>query len=781
MTETSLTNILDIFSQLIICNPIYCVIEANTCEKSKLLYNMLQYVQKHNLANNIFCFDINQNTIHNPKCKNAIIIHIIKELIDTRYNLNKLTILEYDPAFDFDIGLLSSDNITITTAPIIHYFDHRIMGITLDSTIFKNLANSLVNNMRSGIEKNIYDIVATIQKPIRLTSPRTKFSFNAIYDNISECSHYQIATINSIHKKMSDLFYINHSLDNLLHQYGSDTPNTHQFLKNIITCYRDIHCCRSLVSGHQLVAIRNILKQRKISIRNIMYLDHGLSKYVNKKDLLDTLKKYDLDKFYANLDDQRSVDVINEIFYPIEDLEHACCIIIPSYCNITTYRQTLDSIYDQTYQHYRILYIDDRSDNNEIDEIKKYIDQCDQNYRTIVVLQETRQRQCAGRYIGYHMAYDDEIVLFVDGDDRMARAREALSVMHIISALYHEQEIVATYGGHDEIQHDNVLSGTVIKGNEQFPIQVIKKKNYRHYKIITGHLRTGYAKLFKSIDLLDLLDWNDKFYHIMTDYAETMPVLEMATPDIQANIMQNHPHKNFSPINRVLYHYNVNNSIKYPTAYSRRNEHDNYYKQYRIDAHKKIRSCNRYPYLLKKNNNHDNVKIIILSNGYPVVIKLISLKYFISDYLMSNNNKATNTSEHKYAIIQNNQYVDMNKEINKEINIDGMIDVMENYGLDALVDTKYIVNGNGSASNIFDEPKLSDKFLFLTGKIINHNPVSVASSKLKVILSKHIDMKTIINKYNYIVIRTLGSRNRNINHGIDGYELDHIVTIGLLF
>ena len=120
--------------------------------------------------------------------------------------------------------------------------------------------------------------------------------------------------------------------------------------------------------------------------------------------------------------------------------------------------------------------------------------------RTIILSQCIRQRQCAGRYIAYHMAYDDEIVLFLDGDDKFYTN----NVMNIINDMYNSKQIVSTYGSH-YYQIENMIEEQ-LRCCQEFPNDIIENKAYRYYKFISGHLRTGYTKLFKSIKLEHLLD-----------------------------------------------------------------------------------------------------------------------------------------------------------------------------------------------------------------------------------------------------------------------------------
>jgi glycosyltransferase involved in cell wall biosynthesis len=350
---------------------------------------------------------------------------------------------------------------------------------------------------------------------------------------------------------------------------------------------------------------------------------------------------------FKQLDSVKEIDIVDEILRPIETInnnhEHPVIVIIPSYNNRHVFKKTLSSVFDQIYTNYRVVFIDDCSDNvdatnkiAEVDEVNNFVIANNQNSRTIIMSQFQRQRQCAGRYIGYHMAYDDEIVMLVDGDDQLYDN----NVMKTVSDVYTNKYVASTYGSYvnsviDPVKNPFYKLTTQLYGATEFPVSTISNKSYRHHKYISAHLRTGFAKLFKNIKLSDLLDTNDKFYHIMTDVAEMMPVLEMCTLDIKQNDVKQNDVKNndvsiivdmpktqlkyFDVIKQPLYLYNTDNSIKYTTSYVRRDEVGNeYYKKYRIDALKKIQSLRCYDFFLKQERK--NVRDDIQKNNYYVNI-----------------------------------------------------------------------------------------------------------------------------------------------------------------
>jgi len=473
-------------------------------------------------------------------------------------------------------------------------------------------------------------------------------------------SSKQIFTIESIFRGLTNQFIIDETIDQIKNQ-----PDGSSKLKNIIEHYLIKYNISSVLTKSDLESVDAILKQSNISLRQLVYLKNNLSEYINKDTLIDIFKgariNEGLIKIYDKLNDQKKINLIDELFNPIETIsqQHPLVVIIPSYNNKNTFKKTLKSVFCQNYHNYRIIFIDDRSDCNEINLVESFISDHAYLMKTIIVSQIVRQRQAAGRYIGYHMSYDDEIVLFLDGDDRLYDQ----DVMKTISSTYMNNNIVATYGSFVDLFNNKIHS--TIKGGEEFPAEVIDNKNYRYYRYISCHLRTGFARLFKNIKLSDLLDKNSQFYHIMTDFAEMIPVHEMATvdtDDTNDTKNDNNKIKYFDVIKKPLYIYNKDNSLKYLTSYARQNESDNeYYKQYRIDATERIRSLKKYKFILKKRNKSKPT----FSDPSPLV------EYYSN--------------------------------------------IMINYNLDVL-----IISGSDNNQKLLDD-FCTDNFVYLSGKIVNHN------------------------------------------------------------
>jgi len=202
----------------------------------------------------------------------------------------------------------------------------------------------------------------------------------------------------------------------------------------------------------------------------------------------------------------------------IEDKNKFFCIIITSYNNEEWVKLNLDSVINQTYPHWRILYYNDNSNDKTLEKVQNYIRENSLENKINIINSKIRNYQGYGRWLSYQQCDDDEICVFLDGDDWLADN----FVLQKLNHLYLEKNYMVTYGGYNVFYKNKI---TKIK-TEEFPLDIIQKKAYRKYQWISFHLRTGIAKLFKSIPLEHLQDKNGEYIKCVTDWAEMFWVLE---------------------------------------------------------------------------------------------------------------------------------------------------------------------------------------------------------------------------------------------------------------
>lgn len=212
------------------------------------------------------------------------------------------------------------------------------------------------------------------------------------------------------------------------------------------------------------------------------------------------------------------------------------------------YKKNLTSIFEQTYPYYRIIYIDDFSQDNTGDAVASFIKQIHQEHKVTLIKNNKSEGQLYGRYHAAHMCKDSEILVMLDGDDWLPHK----NVLSKLNEVYVNNDAWMTYGQFQEYcEHcDYVDSPTYYAITKNCKHKNIKCMSLPSTKIITsnlwrnflqskeakvkgttewvfGHLRTFYAALFKKIKKEDLQK-NNMFFQKQTDIAETIPCAEMA-------------------------------------------------------------------------------------------------------------------------------------------------------------------------------------------------------------------------------------------------------------
>ncbi len=212
-------------------------------------------------------------------------------------------------------------------------------------------------------------------------------------------------------------------------------------------------------------------------------------------------------------------------------------IIIASYKNKNWYKRNLNSVFNQHYGNYRVIYIDDCSPDATGKLVEEYIDTLQKNDRVLLIRNTDRRGATANLYTMAHLCKPEEIVVILDGDDWLAHDR----VLNHLNAIYQDPFIWLTYG-----QFQWWPSG-VHGFCQPIPTQIRNQNKIREYGWVTTHLRSFYAGLYHRIKQEDLM-YEGKFFSMTGDLAITFPMIEMAGY-----------HCKF--VSEILYIYNTESSI----------------------------------------------------------------------------------------------------------------------------------------------------------------------------------------------------------------------------
>ncbi len=195
--------------------------------------------------------------------------------------------------------------------------------------------------------------------------------------------------------------------------------------------------------------------------------------------------------------------------------EKSMVVVVPSYNNAQWYKQNLDSIRLQTYNNYRVIYIDDCSLDGTGELVRAYINEHDLHDKVTLICNETNKGAMANHYKAVWMCQDHEVIVHLDGDDWF----ENKGVLKRVNQEYQDPDCWLTYGQFKRFPQGKM--GYCRK----MPLDVVTHNTFREFTWITSHLRTFYAGLFKQIDKRDF-ECNGNFLSVTCDIAMMMPLLE---------------------------------------------------------------------------------------------------------------------------------------------------------------------------------------------------------------------------------------------------------------
>lgn len=198
-------------------------------------------------------------------------------------------------------------------------------------------------------------------------------------------------------------------------------------------------------------------------------------------------------------------------------------IVTASYNNKEWYQRNLDSIFNQNYEHWRLIYIDDCSTDGTADLVQQYIADRGMKDKVTLIKNKQRMRHLFNQYHAIHSCKNHEIIVIVDGDDWFF----SNDVLNRLDSVYQNPNVWLTYGQFKPFKgkytgwckplpSKNVLNNTI----RSLPFEYV------------SHLRTFYAALFKKIIKNDLMH-EGTFFPMSADIATIFPMIEMAQSHVK--------------------------------------------------------------------------------------------------------------------------------------------------------------------------------------------------------------------------------------------------------
>ena len=198
-------------------------------------------------------------------------------------------------------------------------------------------------------------------------------------------------------------------------------------------------------------------------------------------------------------------------------------VVVPSYNNERWAEINLESIINQSYKNYEVFYINDASTDKTVEKYNELVGKNPQFHLLENEVNMKRGFNVSNKNIKQFIDSDDDIVVFVDGDDWLPYD----DIFEKLNNFYNKHDVWMTYGGMLCWQ-----GGTdVVQANPQnthYPDEVHNQNAYRKDVWRASHLRSFKWSLYKNIEQSSQIDSETgKYYFHAEDLATSFPCLEM--------------------------------------------------------------------------------------------------------------------------------------------------------------------------------------------------------------------------------------------------------------
>jgi glycosyltransferase involved in cell wall biosynthesis len=192
-------------------------------------------------------------------------------------------------------------------------------------------------------------------------------------------------------------------------------------------------------------------------------------------------------------------------------------IVVVGYNNGATVEKTLTSVFSQNYENYRLIYIDDASDNGSYDLARDLVYESGHLAQTTLIRNEQRFGNLASIFKAVQICQDDEIVVVLQGEDWLAHEW----VLQRLNAYYADPDL--WLGLCQTIDFPTYQVGD---------FQNLKKVDFRLQFPSFPYLKTFYAALFKKIRESDFIS-SGTFLPACAELAYMAPMLEMGQGHVE--------------------------------------------------------------------------------------------------------------------------------------------------------------------------------------------------------------------------------------------------------
>ncbi len=217
----------------------------------------------------------------------------------------------------------------------------------------------------------------------------------------------------------------------------------------------------------------------------------------------------------------QSADFQNAVFrpyaYPLKNRPFVCILIGRN--NGASAQKTLDSVFSQCYEPFRLVYVDDGSDDGSDALVADLLADPIRSAKTHFIRNKQPRGQLCNLVEVVKECSDEEIVVVFDGQDRLAHEW----VLQRLNQYYEDPDLWLAYPQCFEYSTCQVRS---------FPSYLGNARESQGAFFHIPRLQTFYASLFKRVDDGDLR-YQGEYIQGPLDIAYMLPMLEMAEGHFQ--------------------------------------------------------------------------------------------------------------------------------------------------------------------------------------------------------------------------------------------------------
>ena len=199
------------------------------------------------------------------------------------------------------------------------------------------------------------------------------------------------------------------------------------------------------------------------------------------------IKEYKILTLSKNFSAYADGEILKNEYAKTEDKSFV--IVVFAYEKDAYCEKNLQSIFSQSYPHFRVIYLDDGLGIENYNKAKNFISQAVYEKKVTFIKNSSEKQLFHVFYQAIHSCQDDEIVIHLEGTDWLADK----NVLEKLNEAYRDPDVWLTYG--DYMDYPSL---------KQQKLEPIVNKTLREFRAdktpwMLSHLKTYYAGLLKQL------------------------------------------------------------------------------------------------------------------------------------------------------------------------------------------------------------------------------------------------------------------------------------------